>query len=110
MSLNNIIYLGRDNEVFISFTFGGDFSTGGLTNFTDISLSIGVEVYTLLTTPTQLFLKDDFTLALKIGDITALTAGSYGIDVIGFSAVYGDGFVLNCASHSAIERVIVKDC
>lgn len=108
--LNNIIYKGRDNEVFIAFTFDGDFAALGLANFTEITLSLGGEEYSTIATPEELLLKDNFTLTLKIGGITNLSTGSYPVEVIGINATYSDGFVLNCAASSKIERVIVKDC
>lgn len=110
MSLNNVIYKPRDNEVFIAFSFGGDFSVGGLSNFSEITLTLGVESYSTISTPNQLFLKDDFTLALKIGDITTLDVGQYSPDIIGISPTYDDGYVLNCATSSKIGRIIIKDC
>ena len=110
MSLNNIIYKGRDNEVFIAFTFDGDFAATGLANFDEVTLDIGGETYSTVTTPSQLFLKDNFTLALKIGDITTLTVGNYSPEIIGISTTYNDGFILNCATSSKISSITVKDC
>ena len=108
--LNNIIYKGRDNEVIIGFTFDGDFAALGLANFTEITLNLGGEGYSTLSTPVQLFLKDNFTLVFQLGDITSLEVGQYAPDIIGISATYDDGYILNCSTYSKISRIVVKDC
>ena len=105
--LNNIIYKGHDNEVFIAFSFDGDFAVGGLTNFTEVKLIIGGEEYSTVSTPAQLSLEDDNTLNLSIGDITALDTGKYMPSIIGISATYDYGYVLNCSSSSQLDDYII---
>ena len=109
-TLNNVIYKGKDNEVFVSFSFDGDFAALGLSNFDEVTLSLGGEDYSTLTTPAQLFLKDNFTLALKIGDTTSLDVGQYPPSITGVSTTYNDGYVLNCASSSKIASIVIKSC
>lgn len=109
--MNNVIYLGRDNEVEIVFTFSGDFSTSGLSTFDYVELMLGGEGYSTNTTPDQLYIKDDFTLVIKIGDITSLQTGNYAPSITGYlNPDYNDGYVLNCSTTSKIERIKIKDC
>lgn len=109
--LNNIIYKGRDNEVEILFSFTGDFAISGLSAFDYIELDLGEETYATNLTPEQLYIKDDFTLVLKIGDATALDEGKYAPSISGYlNPTYNDGYVLNCSSSSKIERIQIKEC
>ncbi len=108
MSKQNIIYLGRDNPVIVEFSFTGDFANDGLSNFTDIQVTISDETYTLLLNPTNIIVSSDTELRILIGDTTSLTAAAYPIKIVGVSPVYDDGYVL--AGCGSIDRVIVKDC
>jgi hypothetical protein len=104
--MQNIVYLGKDNPIVIDFTFTGEFEADGLSNFTDIEVEIGGESYTLLANPTNVIVSTNTQLRVLIGDVTSLTDGAYSINVIGVSATYDDGYVLN--SCGELERVIVK--
>jgi hypothetical protein len=109
--MQNEIYIGLDNPVVMTFSFTGEFSGGGLSNFTYIQLTIGSEVYTTNGTPLQLFLNGNNELRLKIGDTTALDAGSYLPEIIGFSTDYNDGYLLNGACKKILsDKIKVKVC
>lgn len=101
----NTVYLGKDNPIVITFTFTGDFATDGLSNFTDIQVTIGGESYTLLLNPANIVVQSNTELRVLIGTDTALAAGSYSITIVGVSATYDDGYVL---SNCDLGRVIVK--
>ena len=106
--MQNVVYLGRDNPIIVNFTFTGDFANDGLSNFTDIQVTIGDETYTLLVNPANVIVSSDTQLRILIGDTTSLSPGGYQIKIIGISAIYDDGYVLTgCGS---LGRVIVKDC
>lgn len=104
--MQNEIYLTFDNPVVFEFTFTGEFATNGLSNFTNITLDIGGESYSTTGTPSQLFLNGNNELRLKIGDTTALTAGSYRPEIVGFSATYDDGYLLNGALNKKLSSNI----
>ena len=109
--MQNEIYLGLDNPVVMTFSFSGEFAAGGLSNFTNIQLTIGGEVYTTTGTPAQLFLNGNNELRLKIGDTTALTVGTYQPEIIGFSATYDDGYLLHGACKKVLTtKIKVKEC
>ena len=108
MSKQNVIYLGKDNPVIVEFSFTGDFATDGLSNFTDIQVTIGDETYTLLINPSNIVVNSNTELRILIGDTTSLGEGAYSIKIVGVSATYDDGYVL--AGCGSIDRVIVKDC
>jgi len=108
--MKNIIILSRNNEVEIAFTFTGDFAENGLSNFTNIQLTIGGETYTTTSNPSELYLNGNNALVLNIGSVTALAVGSYKPEIIGFSATYPDGFVLACDSVSKIGLIYVREC
>lgn len=104
--MQNIVYLGYDNPIVIEFAFTGDFSDGGLSNFTDIRVIIGDETYTLLLNPTNIVIESNSELRVLIGDTTSLGVGAHYITIIGFSGVYDDGYVLGgCDS---LDRVVIK--
>jgi len=104
--MQNEIYKGFDNPVVFTFAFTGEFAANGLSNFTDITLDIGGESYSTVTTPNQLFLNGNNELRLKIGDTTALIAGSYKPEIVGFSATYNDGYLLNGALNKKLSANI----
>lgn len=108
--MQNVIYKGYDNPVVFEFTFSGEFATDGLSNFTSMTVNIGTESYTTDGTPSQLFLNGNNELRLKIGDITALEVGSYQPEIIGYSATYDDGYLLNSSLNRQLaESVKVKE-
>jgi hypothetical protein len=109
--MQNEIYIGLDNPVVMTFSFTGEFGSGGLSNFTYIQLTIDSEVYTTSGTPNQLFLNGNNELRLKIGDTTSLPAGSYLPEIIGFSATYNDGYLLNGACKKVLsDKIKIKVC
>lgn len=95
MGKKDTFFPPHDNRVKMVFTWGGDFATGGLTNFIRIELTIGTETYSTTATPNELFLEGNNTLVLDIGDSTALLDGSYVPKIVGYSALYDDGFLLS---------------
>jgi hypothetical protein len=92
----NTVFIGNDNPVIVNFSFTGDFSVDGLSNFTDIQVGVGSESYTLLTNPSNVVVSSNTQLRIKIGDSTALGTGLYPLKIVGFSATYDDGYVLMC--------------
>lgn len=104
--MQNVIYKGFDNPVVFTFSFSGEFATNGLSNFTEITLDIGGENYSISGTPANLFLNGDNELRLKIGDTTALDVGSYRPEIVGFSATYDDGYLLNGALNKQLDTNI----
>ena len=91
----NKIVKGSDNPVVMSWSFSGDFAANGLASFSEITVDIGSESYSTISTPSQLFLNGNNELRLRIGDSTSLAEGQYTLEVIGFSATYNDGYLLS---------------
>jgi len=104
--MQNEIYKGFDNSVVMTFSFSGEFAVDGLSNFTNITLNIGDEFYSTNLTPDQLFINGNSELRLKIGDTTTLESGSYRPEIVGFSATYDDGYLLNGALKKALPSNI----
>jgi len=108
--IQNIIQKGYDNPVIIIFSFNGEFSVDGLSNFTDIILEIGDETYSTSQNPENLFLNGSNELRLKIGDSTNLPAGSYIPKIVGFTPTYDDGYLLNGTTQRRLPSCIqVRD-
>ena len=103
----NKLYPPRDNKAIIEFTFGGDFETGGLTNFTNIVLEIGPETYSLVDDPSKLYLFGELSIVLDIGDSTLLEEGVYFPSIIGFSPRYDDGYVLTSECDNRLSQPII---
>ena len=105
--MQNTVYLGKDNPIVLEFGFEGDFETGGLSNFTDIQVTIGGELYTLLLNPASVVVESDTELRILIGTVTSLTEGSYSIEIIGVSATYDDGY--NLPGCGKLGRIKVRN-
>lgn len=108
--MQNIVVKGFDNEMVLKFTFTGDYSSGGLNNFDSLEATIGGEVYSTTTTPDSIFIEDDTTLYISIGDSTQLDEGYYHLKLVGFSGTYDDGFVLACGGINGLPRIQVVEC
>lgn len=104
--MQNVIYLGKDNPVIIEFTFTGDFADNGLSNFTDIQVTISDETYTLLLNPTNVVVNSNTELRVLIGADTSLDVGFYTLSIVGVSATYTNGY--NLTSCGQLDRVQVK--
>ena len=105
--MQNRIFIGRDNPASLKFTFDGDFGDGGLSNFDVITVELGGESYSSVDDPDAIYLTDDLTLVISIGDVTSLDAGFYSVKVIGYSSTYDDGYVLTCEEFGNIEKLQV---
>ncbi len=92
--MRNKVYKGNDNPIVLQIKFLGDYADNGLLNFTDISVTIGDETYTLIGNAANVKVVSATELHIAIGDVTNLAAGSYHIEVVGISNVYDDGYVL----------------
>ena len=103
--MQNRVYLGTDTPVIITFVFSGEFAADGLSNFTDIKIDIGGELYTLLLNAANVVVTSNTELRLLIGTDTALTAGKYDVVITGVSATYDDGFVL--APCGSLSQVVI---
>lgn len=100
---------GTDEPVTFVFDFSSstEFATGGLDNFTEITLSLCSEEYSTVSTPSNLFTEDANTLVLAIGMDTTLPEGSYTPIIIGYNGQnYTDGKVLNSTSKNIIGKPI----
>lgn len=106
--MQDIIIKGSDNPVIFEFTFSGDFSASGLNNFTRITVAIGNESYDSSVDINQLKINSPTELSLSIGDTTTLDAGSYTPIIIGYSATYDDGYVLNSPDKKMITDTKVR--
>ena len=104
--MQNVVYLGRDNPIIITFSFTGEFAADGLNNFDDLQIGIGGEAYTLLTTPNSVVVQSDTELRIFIGTVTSLEAGAYDIQITGINTTYDDGYVLDGRK---LGKVVVKD-
>lgn len=105
MSTQNTIYKGYDNPVIMEFTFGGDFAALGLNNFTSIDVKVGTETHSTIDGKVEIVSATE--LALKIGDSTALAAGSYQPIVVGYNATYDDGYVLTMKGSAGLGALLV---
>ena len=105
--LLNTVYLGKDNPVVLNLSFTEEFEAGGLSNFTDIQVTIGGELYTLLDNPASVVVESDTKLRILIGTVTSLTEGSYSIEIIGVSATYDDGY--NLTGCGKLGRIKVRN-
>lgn len=105
--MQNQVFLGTDTPVVMNFSFTGNFSANGLSNFTDIKLFIGDEEYSTTLTPNNLFTTSNTELRLNIGVDTVLAARSYEVKIVGFSPTYDDGYVLvGCYRNSLTVKVV----
>lgn len=104
----NTVIKGRDNPVIFEFKMTGDFAANQLNTFDSITLDIGGESYSTATTPANLEIVNDNELRLKIGDTTALDPGGYIPEIVGISADYNDGYLLNGLKRKILDPVIVK--
>jgi hypothetical protein len=109
MAQNKVIK-GLDNPVVMNFTFTGDFAALGLNTFTSINLDLGDETYTTLLNPNNLFIVSNTELRLRIGDTTALVAGSYLPEIVGFSATYNDGYLISGSCNVVLGSIYVEQC
>jgi hypothetical protein len=111
MSQNTVI-LTKNNPVVIDFAFPlstnpkvtNNFAETGLDNFTELTIDIGNESYSTLSTASNLFKNGGFQLRLSIGAVTNLVEGNYSIEVNGFSAAYPDGYLL-----SGVQKPLLDD-
>lgn len=106
--MQNVIVKGRDNPVIMTFTFTGDFEAQGLNNFSSITVDVGSETYS---TANSVTIVDKHTLSLNIGSVTALADGNYNPEIVGFSATYPNGYLLNGCKKKVIDKfVTVTSC
>jgi len=104
--MNNKIIPPLDNRVEIIFEFTGEFAVNGLSNFEEIILTIGSEVYSTTANPTDLYHTDNTTLTLDIGDSTELLSGLYIPKVVGYNSTYDDGYGLTGSFNNLLESPI----
>jgi hypothetical protein len=86
MSNQDIITLGRDNPVIV------EFANVDLTQFTNIQASFKDDVRTSTANPDSVKVNSATELELNFQDTTETGAGYWTI--IGFNALYPDGFIL----------------
>jgi hypothetical protein len=103
----NKLFPPRDNKAVIDFTFGGDFETGGLNNFTEITLEIGSETYSTISESSELYIIGDVSLVLDIGNSTSLEEGVYFPSIIGYSQRYDDGYILTSSCDNRLSQPII---
>lgn len=103
----NVIKRVRDNEVVFIFSFTPESKPVGLSDFDDIEITIGSETYSLVSNPTNVIV-DGERLLLRVGDVTALTAGRYNVTIRGYdSGIYDDGYVLTSPNINPINKIEV---
>lgn len=95
----NIIILGLNQRVEINFGFD-------LNTYTDISVEIGDETYTLSSNPSNVIVEDS-VLKIDIGTVTSLSVGSYPIKIMGYTASQPSGEVLTSPQYNPLCRVKV---
>ena len=105
----NLVIKGDDNPVVMTFTFTGEFLANGLSEFTEITVDIGGELYSTVNDAANLFLNGNLELRLKIGDTTTLTVGSYLPEIHGISATYDDGYLLSGTNKIIIGEIYVVE-
>ena len=105
--MQNVIIKGKDNPVEFKFTFSGDFETNGLNNFTRITVTLGNETYATDDATIKLFVDSPTELRLTCGDVTALDAGYYTPIIVGYNAIYDDGYELNGRNKRKVDDVLV---
>lgn len=107
--MQNRLFIGRDNPIVLEFTFTGDFASGGLSNFDNITANIGGEEYSTSNDPDKIIVDGD-TLRLAIGDVTQLNPGFYQLELIGYSPTYDDGYVLACDGYGLSTPLQAINC
>lgn len=107
--MQNRLFIGRDNPIVLEFNFTGDFASGGLSNFDNITVNIGGEEYSTNNDPDKIIVDGD-ALRIAIGDVTQLTPGFYQLELIGYSSTYDDGYVLACGGYQGLDRLQIVSC
>lgn len=106
--MNNKLFPPKDNKVIIEFTFTGEFSENGLNNFTEIVFSLGGESYSTLENPSRLYLENNTTLVLDIGEVTGLNSGVYFPEIIGYNTSnYNDGYTITSECNNRLGSPII---
>ena len=106
--MQNTIIKGHDNAVVFTFMFDGEFAALGLNNFTRITIDIGAESYDSTIDVDKLKISSPEDLILSIGDTTTLDSGNYTPTIIGYSATYDDGYVLNSPDKKMITDTRIR--
>ena len=107
--MRNALFIGRDNELVLKVTFQDEFATNGLANFDRIEFSVGGETNATDTHPNNVVVDGQY-IRIRIGDVTALEPGLYDPEIIGYSAVYDDGFVLACNGVTGLPPLQAVQC
>lgn len=105
--MSNLLVKGTNAFVSMVFTFEND-SAGNpvtLNSFSDVTMKLGEETYSVNDVDSVLIIVDELELTLRASNITTLSNGCYVPEVSVFSVDYPQGFPLNHKCNNVLGLV-----